>query len=153
MVHGQGGVGVGGEISGAAAREVLVRRGYFEVIHVEVEPGQHDPYLWIEMRAVRQAREIGLSDVAPERRVGAADKGHVFGAELRFDAGFAQYKDLVLGRGQVENAVDVNSCRVGRAEHVVDVALDALGLELFQVVGSGLCGVVGDKDGSFACSP
>lgn len=149
VVHGQGGVGVGGDELGPAG-EVLVGRRDLEVVNVEVQAGEDDPHVRVEVRAVGQARKIRLRNVPPEGRVGAANEGNVLGAELGFDSCLTEDEDLVLRGREGEDAADIDGGGVGGAENVIHVAVDAFGLEFLEVLGAGFGGVVGHKDGSFA---
>lgn len=148
--HRQGRVDVRGE-ERSPPLEIMHPMRQLQIVHMIIQPREHDAHLRIQKRPIRDARKVSRRDVAPERLIRAADELDALGLELLLDAELAEDVDLGLVGGQGEDAGDVDGGGVGRAEDVFDVGGDAEGGELFEVLGAGLGGVVCDEDGSLAC--
>lgn len=96
-----------------------MRECELEVVDVEVQPGEHDSDGGVERVTGGDGDVVCGGDGAVEMRVGAADVRDGLGVELGFDAGFAEDEDGAAGRGQGEDAGDVDRGAVGGAEDFV----------------------------------
>lgn len=96
----------------------MIRQRVFQIVQMEVQPDQHDTYLGVKDGRVPGSDELVVFGfhIAQERRVRAADIRDVLGLEFLFDASFADDKDFVLIRGELEDARNVDRGAVGRGE-------------------------------------
>jgi hypothetical protein len=83
--------------------------------------------------------------LCPFLEIRSANILHALTLELLFDPRLPNYINFLID-GKLDDALDVDCGRVGRAKDLINLGGDPEAIELLLVGTSGLGGVVGDED-------
>lgn len=81
----------------------MVCQGELEIVQVEIQSDEDDANFWVQKGSItcRDTLVVFGLDVATVCGVCAADEGDVLGAQLLFNAGFADYVDFAFVLGEL----------------------------------------------------